>query len=170
MKFLVTNRRKPSVKWVAWGLSVLILACVVGVVTLPPWVDLPLRLAIMQALDPFCHQIAERSPHVDGVPLAVCHRCFGVYVGLFLGPWMMLATRSWHSNAPGLIIGLSLVPLSVDWGLEVIGWVSNTPISRVMTGGLFGVVAGVLVARGVALKASVVVDVPQEEAASSADT
>lgn len=166
---VVTNRRKPGVKWLHWGLSVLTLACVVGVVTSPPWVDLPWRLAIMQALDPFCHQIAERSPHVDGIPLAVCHRCFGVYVGLFLGPWMMLITRSWHSNMPGVIIGLSLVPLTVDWGLEVIGWVSNTPASRVMTGGLFGVVAGVLVARGVALKASSVDDVPQAAAAHSAD-
>src|ERR1041385_8256533 len=32
-----------------------------------------------------CHQIPERSLHIEGEQLAVCSRCFGVYFGLVLG-------------------------------------------------------------------------------------
>src|ERR671913_225429 len=31
-----------------------------------------------------CHQIAERSFHVDGHALAVCSRCTGIYAGFML--------------------------------------------------------------------------------------
>src|SRR5215212_8524641 len=32
-----------------------------------------------------CHQISERSFHVEGEQFAVCSRCFGVYFGLLIG-------------------------------------------------------------------------------------
>jgi len=34
---------------------------------------------------PFCHQLPDRSFHLLGVPLAVCARCTGIYLGIFIG-------------------------------------------------------------------------------------
>ena len=137
-------------RWSIWGLTVLVMATVMGVIVLPPWLEQPWRQMIMTALDPYCHQIAERSPHINGIQLAVCHRCFGIYAGLFLGPWVMLATRRWDSNAVSLLLALSLTPMAVDWMLNVAGVLANTPVSRITTGASFGMVAGVLIVRGVA--------------------
>ena len=32
-----------------------------------------------------CHQISDRSLHVEGEQFAVCSRCFGVYFGMLFG-------------------------------------------------------------------------------------
>ena len=106
----------------------------------------------MHAFDPLCHQIAARSPHLHGVQLAVCHRCFGVYLGLASGPLAMLILGRWNGVGTRLLIALSLVPLSVDWGLDVAGLWNNTPCSRMVTGAVFGLMAGILVSRAMALR------------------
>ena len=42
--------------------------------------------AVMYAAGSFiCHQIPERSFHLDGIQLPVCARCFGLYGGGALG-------------------------------------------------------------------------------------
>ena len=146
----VTKRRIPSIRWWVWGLSVLFMAMVLGVIGLPAWVEQPWQQVIMMGLDPFCHQIPERSPHINGIQLAVCHRCFGIYTGLFLGPWVMLLTRHWESDLPLLVLAVSLAPAAFDWTLDVAGLMENTPVSRIVTGVLFGTVAGALVVRGIA--------------------
>ena len=46
-----------------------------------------------------------------------------------------------------LIIPLALVPTSLDWLLGVLGVWPNTPLSRLATGGLLGLVAGYYLAR-----------------------
>ncbi len=45
------------------------------------------------------------------------------------------------------IIPLALVPTSLDWLLGVLGVWPNTPLSRLATGGLLGLVAGYYLAR-----------------------
>ncbi|MBN2469139.1 MAG: DUF2085 domain-containing protein [Anaerolineae bacterium] len=37
-----------------------------------------------------CHQIAERSFHVDGHPLPLCARCTGIYLGVMIGFGVLL--------------------------------------------------------------------------------
>ena len=49
-----------------------------------------------------------------------------------------------HSRS---IILLALVPTSLDWLLGVLGVWPNTPLSRLATGGLLGLVAGYYLAR-----------------------
>ena len=49
----------------------------------------------------------------------------------------------------GLLLGLSIVPVAADWALGALGIWANTPLSRTLTGGLFGLAAGVVLALGV---------------------
>ena len=130
--------------------SLLLMATLPVLASIPPWVSEPLQLALMHAFDPFCHQISERSPHVDGVQLAVCHRCYGMLIGLVLGPIVALICRGWSGKNARIFVIASLVPLALDWGLEIFGIWQNSAESRFLTGAFFGIVAGVLVARAMA--------------------
>ena len=91
---------------------------------------------------PVCHQIADRSFHLAGHPLAVCHRCFGFYIGFTLGlvvlPWLRPA-RDWLLEKPRRVL-LFLSPTAIDWLLPM-----NTPASRFLTGGLAAAAIAVLV-------------------------
>ncbi|MXX77249.1 MAG: DUF2085 domain-containing protein [Holophagales bacterium] len=76
---------------------------------------------------PVCHQIAERSFHLHGHPLAVCHRCFGFYVGFTLGLAVLPFVRrfrDWLLDRPRRIL-FFLAPAAIDWLLPM-----NTPASR----------------------------------------
>lgn len=79
---------------------------------------------------PLCHQLPERSFLWLGYPLAVCHRCTGLYVGFLLG--LLLAAliprfRSLLAAHPRMIAAFAL-PLVIDVFLP------NTPLSRFVTG------------------------------------
>ena len=87
-----------------------------------------------------CHQISDRSFHLAGHQLAVCSRCFGVYVGLLAGVIVYPMWRSIDSiePIPRFWLFLSLVPISVDWSLGVFGIWENTHLSRFLTGLILG--------------------------------
>lgn len=87
-----------------------------------------------------CHQIDERSFHAAGEPFAVCSRCFGVYLGLFLGFAVYPAWRPVDNieAPPRFWLFLSLIPLIIDWALTVFGIWENTQLSRLITGLILG--------------------------------
>lgn len=138
------------ISWTGWCVSILLMGILAVLASLPPWVGEPVRIALMLGFDPLCHQIAERSPHVDGVQLAVCHRCYGILVGLAIGPIAALIIRGRVNRHASLLIVASLVPLALDWGLGIVGIWANTAESRLITGAIFGVAAGILVTRAMA--------------------
>ena len=97
-----------------------------------------------------CHQIPARSFHLLGYSLAVCHRCLGIYVGLFLGcfadfPMMHRSTR--HRRI--WVLG-AIVPLALDALAPIAGLWTNNAASRFSTGMLFGTLISSLVVRGFA--------------------
>ena len=98
----------------------------------------------MDSFAPLCHQLPDRSPHIDQVALAVCHRCYGVYLGFPLAALAMLAFRRIVVQKRTLKIALftTLAILAIDWGGPLVGWFHNTTYSRMITGLCFGVVAG----------------------------
>lgn len=106
----------------------------------------------MSAFRPLCHQIPERSPAISGVQLAVCHRCLGIYAGLAVSATLLTAligfARPLEPYARYLLPA-SLVPLSIDWGADVLGILNNSAESRVLTGAIFGAFGGVYLARAV---------------------
>lgn len=96
-----------------------------------------------------CHQIPERSFWISGHPLAVCHRCTGVYLGLFLGSLMETfpVHRSPRHRRNWLIAAMA--PLLLDALLPYIGLWQSNPFSRFATGLLLGAVASQIFTRGV---------------------
>jgi len=97
-----------------------------------------------------CHQIPERSFSIFGHSLPVCHRCSGIYLGLFLGS---LISNHFVHRSPDVrrfFIFLACVPMLLDILLPYAGlWVS-TGLSRFFTGWLFGSLISSLLVRGVA--------------------
>lgn len=124
----------------------------VALASLPPFVEGLPRVVLMRMFSGVCHQIAERSPHLHGVPLAVCHRCYGIYWGLVAGAFAFAWLRRWDGridrSARVLIPAALLVP-GVDWLGGVAGLWTNTPATRLATGAVFGLVAGYFLARAV---------------------
>jgi uncharacterized membrane protein len=97
-----------------------------------------------------CHQLPERSPSISGVTLAVCHRCYGIYWGLPIAALVFASVRRRRLakiGPPAWLLALALVPIAFDWSLDAIGWLPNTPATRMGTGLIFGLGAGWFVVR-----------------------
>ncbi len=100
--------------------------------------------AVVYALfAPICHQIAERSFHLLGHPLAVCHRCLGLYLGFAAGVVVLArhaAFRGWLLGRPRTIVWFAL-PLVLDvWSP------GNTWFTRAATGVVAALPIGLLAA------------------------
>ena len=97
---------------------------------------------VYELFRPVCHQIADRSFSLGGQPLAVCHRCFGFYVGFTAGlivlP-LLAPIRNWLLEEPRRIL-LFLAPTAIDWLLPF-----NTEASRFATALLAAAPIAVLV-------------------------
>lgn len=87
-----------------------------------------------------CHQIAERSFHLDGAQLPVCARCFGIYVGFaagaLLAPGRVRARRV-------LILGAvpTLFTLLAEWS----GVWQTSNVARAIAGAPLGIAVGLAV-------------------------
>jgi uncharacterized membrane protein len=107
-------------------------------------------LLIYEMFGKFCHQLPERSLHLEGQQLAVCSRCTGLYFGFALSVLFYPLVRSLKRvDTPRLLwLLLATIPIIVDWSLGVTGLWANTHLSRFMTGALFSVVAAIYVVPG----------------------
>ncbi len=128
------------------GFSVVLLVAVV----LPPFVSAEVRQAIMLVFSTVCHQMPERSPFIDGVQLAVCHRCVGIYAALAAAPIGFLMLQRWdpviNRSARWLIL-LALGVPGADWLGDMLGMWSNTALTRSATGAVFGLIVGYFLCR-----------------------
>lgn len=137
------------IKTAGWLAAVAAALVLVGLAALPPLVGEGLRAALMHGFAAVCHQMPERSLHVDGVPLAVCHRCLGIYAGVLLGALVfpLMPRGLLRGRRAGVLLVLCGLPTAADWAVDVLDLWANTPVSRMTTGALFGVAAGLLLAR-----------------------
>lgn len=97
---------------------------------------------IYASFSPVCHQVPSRCFYLAGVPLAVCSRCLGIYVGFFLGTLTYPKVRGFSTSSLPKIQTFFLLsgPIVLDttgnfWGL----W--NTPAWFRF---IFGVIWGIL--------------------------
>ncbi len=132
--------------WIAFGTTMTLVA----LATLPPFVGPHERSLLFLAFSGACHQIPERSPHFLGVALAVCHRCYGAYLALPLAALVFRFAGRWdgrvNRRAP-ILLTLAVAAPGVDWLGDVIHIWSNTPLSRMLTGAVFGLTAGYFLSR-----------------------
>lgn len=140
-----------------WGLAVAATLVLTVGALLPPFVSPGLEHAISTGFQHLCHQLPGRSFSIDGVPLAVCHRCIGVYVGLALGvlvlPVIRRRARQWARHDRWVLLA-AVLPATIDWGGDMLGWWSNTVGTRVVTGLWLGIIVGIVFARSLALRPS----------------
>ena len=103
-----------------------------------------------------CHQIPERSFWILGNPVAVCARCLGIYVGLFLGAIGFSLFRKLRYGSPisPLLVIAALMPLGIDWSLTYFGFWENTDLSRFATGSILGISCGLTLTQSVISLAS----------------
>jgi uncharacterized membrane protein len=134
-----------------WLLSTAVILIWVALIVLAPLAKASGFFAVSSPLYNFfsyiCHQISERSFHVEGEKFAVCSRCFGVYFGLLAG---FVGYPLWREidsiePPPRFWLFLSLIPISVDWALGVFGIWENTHLSRFVTGSILGVACAVFI-------------------------
>lgn len=130
--------------WSAPGVAALAAAWLLLVVAAPVvWTPLATVLYVIGSL--ICHQIPERSFHVQGSQLPVCARCAGLYAGGALGSIVAVTIagrmlRRWRLMSWQWIgTSLAALPTIATFGLEwVFGWqISNTmrAIAAVPLGG-----------------------------------
>lgn len=133
---------------IAFGITFLLAAGVTLTPVYPEW----LRAGVMEAFGFVCHQLPTRSPHIYDVQLAVCHRCMGIYWALPAAAILYAFTRGIRALEGRRILTTVLlagIPAAVDWGGDVLGIWSNTLASRIITGSIFGIVAGYILAEGI---------------------
>lgn len=86
-----------------------------------------------------CHQLPERSFSLFGHPLAVCHRCLGIYLGFAAGLLLVgVRLRLWKAleRQPRLLM-LFWIPMAVDvfllpnvwWSRFLTGWLAAFPVA-----------------------------------------
>ncbi len=100
---------------------------------------------------PICHQLPARSFIFAGHPMAVCHRCTGIYTGLFLisftHPNNFSPLGSHISHRMFVLCGSA--PILLDAILPYAGIWTNTPLSRAATGFIFGAMVSALLVPGI---------------------
>ena len=124
-------------RWLAPGVALLAVAWLLLIVAAPVlWIPVA---GVMYAVGSFvCHQLPERSLHLQGAQLPVCARCLGLYGGgavgsvigasalarhqISRGPLLLARARRWRWTVAAAIPTLATVAL--ERGL---GWpISNT--------------------------------------------
>jgi uncharacterized membrane protein len=141
---------RPPRFYGGWALAVGLTALLMGLAVAPPVLGPELREAVMHAFAPLCHQLPSRSPHVDGVQLAACHRCLSIYGGLLaasLAFGVLWRWEPWLGRHAKYLLLLALLPVGIDWGGHVLGLWVNTPLSRALTGSVLGLIVGLYFAR-----------------------
>ncbi len=95
---------------------------------------------------PICHQDPARSFFLSGKPLAVCIRCTAIYFSFFIGVVLLPWTARWLKGPALFLWLLAAGPMMADVFLDTIGLHGSGTLTRVLTGGLFGLVSARLVA------------------------
>jgi hypothetical protein len=98
-----------------------------------PFLAAPVASVLYAAGSLICHQLPERSFHLQGFQLPVCARCLGIYGGAAVGSvtgaaavgrrvlawWRQPATRSVNWTATAIAAGPTLATFVLEWGF---GW------------------------------------------------
>ena len=103
------------------------------------------------AYAPVCHQLADRSLEIAGYPLAVCARCFGLYLGGAIG--LSAAAFVFAGGARRLRpvwLAVAVAPSILDALMPWIGLSGLSNLPRLVLAVPAGFVAALFLAAGIA--------------------
>ncbi|HEV2911671.1 MAG TPA: DUF2085 domain-containing protein [Pyrinomonadaceae bacterium] len=150
-QYASATARGAFVVWAALAFIALgLLGLIVGAPLLLAHGHAQAALTIYEIFGKACHQLPERSFHIEGHQFAVCSRCTGLYAGFALSILLYPLSHSLKriDTPRRLWLLLALVPLLIDWSLGFFEVWANTHLSRFLTGALFGAVAALYVVPG----------------------
>ena len=90
-----------------------------------------------------CHQISERTIYLDNLPLPVCARDTGIYMGFFIAFVFCIAKGRLKSDKPpdfsiSIVLVLMMIPMMIDGTSSYIGLRRTDNTVRLITGLFFG--------------------------------
>jgi uncharacterized membrane protein len=135
----------------AWSIGFFLVFAWAFVILLAPFAEAAgfssVSIPIYKFFSFLCHQMPERSFHLENHPLAVCSRCFGVYFGLLFGFVIYPFIRSIDTTEPlpRFWLFLALIPMGVDFSLGFFEIWENTHLSRFVTGLILGAACAVFI-------------------------
>ena len=149
-----TRVATPRVAFFVWGALSFVSLGILGLVLVAPLLAAhgyaqPAGL-IYKAFSFLCHQLPERSFHLEGHAMGVCARCTGIYAGFATSVLFYPLVRSLkRADSPArLWLALACVPIVVDFALGYFGIWPNTHFSRFITGAIFGAACALFVVPG----------------------
>jgi uncharacterized membrane protein len=89
-----------------------------------------------------CHQNEASSFHIEGEKFGVCIRCTAVYAGFLAGLliYPVLGGMKRRNVPHPLLLSAAVMPMVLDVVLNLSGFHASSSASRIITGGLFGLV------------------------------
>lgn len=131
--------QRHAVRWLSGTMS-LVCVAVVAAPLLAASAQPAAAALIYMLLAPLCHQARERSFLLLGFPLAVCARCTGIYLGVWLEALSALMGKALLPSRRWTIVALG--PLVADVATELAGLRPPLAWLRFLTGFLAGVAGG----------------------------
>jgi hypothetical protein len=135
------------------AIALVALAWVVAL-TAGPWLPVPVAGVLYAAGSLICHQISERSFHLQSFQLPVCARCFGLYAGVASGSaaWAIvgrqMASFSGRGKSRYVLTCAAAVPTILTVILERgFGWPLSNSTRALAAVPLAGAVAFVVMAQ-----------------------
>ncbi|MGK7370158.1 MAG: DUF2085 domain-containing protein [Candidatus Halalkalibacterium sp. M3_1C_030] len=97
-----------------------------------------------KAFSGLCHQDPQRSFWINGTPMAVCTRCFGIYSAIFTGwiafPMISKLLHGIDGYKRWLLTGIIVINF-IDVLGNYLGLWQNTQLSRYVLGSMIGMTA-----------------------------
>jgi uncharacterized membrane protein len=89
-----------------------------------------------------CHGKVERCLELFGVPMPICARCTGIYVGLLAGLALFPFMRWLRERTMRTVACIAVVPLGLDGVTQLLGFRESVNPLRIATGLIAGMAFG----------------------------
>lgn len=94
---------------------------------------------------PLCHGLVERSLPLWSVPMPICARCTGIYVGMLIGLLAFLVLPRVQEKTMRIVSMVAVTPLALDGFTQLFGLRESTNPLRIATGLVAGLCFGLWV-------------------------
>jgi uncharacterized membrane protein len=105
---------------------------------------------VYQAAALICHQRPERSFSLNGVPMPVCARCFGLYASGAMGAllaWLGSSAAPQSSASARRLLGWAALPMAATLSIEWVGLANPSVVVRAVAAFPLGATGAWLILR-----------------------